>query len=575
MTKRFLVTTALESTWPEDRSIIFLGEWCKLFDRKELWESFDSITVDYVYNNRDLLLEDYKYSITLYEKLLPLISGELNKVHKVNYNINFWRILIGPWLIFFIQILRERWQQIYCLQDMGLELETFVSLENGSEVPLDNHEFSTFFISDRWNYFIYSFIISNYTKMTFSKININECIKSESKRKGWLLVYGFSFRYLSCLNRARCKLFGIIPFNYRLIKTYLLHGIFDLKFPRYYFPKKDKKNRSEIILDFKPSNDFEHCLLNIIPLQIPRIYLEYFRGALDYSESFNYGKNFNSIATTDVYYNDLFKFWIANNICKNVKLFCLQHGGGYGIMKWGTNEYHEISISDQFLTWGWDDINSSKVRSFYCLKENPFNQNSERDSENILLILNALPRYSYKLSSEPCASQFLTYIKDQLSFLDLLPMEIYSKLVVRLYTNDYDWNIAGRLKEKNPNINIPSTDTPLSKLIQKSKLIIATTNSTSYIESLEANFPTIIFWDPEFWELRNDAISVFHLLKKVGIFHTEAKSAALHLTKIHLDVMQWWLSVEVQNARTLFVDKFCKGKVGAYNLIPNCLNGMQ
>ena len=31
----FLVTTADENTWPENEKILFLGEWCRLYARKD------------------------------------------------------------------------------------------------------------------------------------------------------------------------------------------------------------------------------------------------------------------------------------------------------------------------------------------------------------------------------------------------------------------------------------------------------------------------------------------------------------------------------------------------------------
>jgi hypothetical protein len=34
-----LVTTALEETWPDDNQpVLFLGEWCRLYSKKPLWE---------------------------------------------------------------------------------------------------------------------------------------------------------------------------------------------------------------------------------------------------------------------------------------------------------------------------------------------------------------------------------------------------------------------------------------------------------------------------------------------------------------------------------------------------------
>ena len=36
-----LVTTALEETWQDSEHILFLGEWCKLYNQKLKWEKID------------------------------------------------------------------------------------------------------------------------------------------------------------------------------------------------------------------------------------------------------------------------------------------------------------------------------------------------------------------------------------------------------------------------------------------------------------------------------------------------------------------------------------------------------
>jgi sialic acid synthase SpsE len=45
MLTRVLVTTANEQTWPTDgnESVLFLGEWCKIYSRKCAWESLGKI----------------------------------------------------------------------------------------------------------------------------------------------------------------------------------------------------------------------------------------------------------------------------------------------------------------------------------------------------------------------------------------------------------------------------------------------------------------------------------------------------------------------------------------------------
>ena len=40
----YLVTTAEERTWPNKGRVVFLGEWCKKYDRMSEWLELDSIT---------------------------------------------------------------------------------------------------------------------------------------------------------------------------------------------------------------------------------------------------------------------------------------------------------------------------------------------------------------------------------------------------------------------------------------------------------------------------------------------------------------------------------------------------
>jgi putative transferase (TIGR04331 family) len=90
-------------------------------------------------------------------------------------------------------------------------------------------------------------------------------------------------------------------------------------------------------------------------------------------------------------------------------------------------------------------------------------------------------------------------------------------------------------------------------MIKRSRIFIATYNSTTYLETLAWNIPTIAFWNPDNWDLRENVRDDFELLKKVKILHDTPESAAEHLTDIWNDIPKWWNSKEVQEA----VLKFC------------------
>ena len=93
-------------------------------------------------------------------------------------------------------------------------------------------------------------------------------------------------------------------------------------------------------------------------------------------------------------------------------------------------------------------------------------------------------------------------------------------------------------------------------LIKQSRIYISTYNATTYLESLALNIPTIMYWNPTYWELRNDAIPYFELLKSAKIFYETPESAAKHMVDVWDDVSAWRQSDTVQTNRRLFSERY-------------------
>ena len=107
MKKKILVTTALKSTWDLENDMIFLGNWCEKYDNFENLDQKRYAISDYYWDDRSKLVEDYQYINRLYVKIFDQLKINLNEFHKVNLGNRFWKIVIGPWLITFLQILFE------------------------------------------------------------------------------------------------------------------------------------------------------------------------------------------------------------------------------------------------------------------------------------------------------------------------------------------------------------------------------------------------------------------------------------------------------------------------------------
>jgi len=94
--------------------------------------------------------------------------------------------------------------------------------------------------------------------------------------------------------------------------------------------------------------------------------------------------------------------------------------------------------------------------------------------------------------------------------------------------------------------------------MSESRLVIVTYIGTTYLEAFAANYPTILFWNPDHNEIRLSAKPYFDILRQVGILHDCPESAAEKVNEIYLGPLSWWLSSEVQEAKDKFCDQFAR-----------------
>jgi putative transferase (TIGR04331 family) len=149
-------------------------------------------------------------------------------------------------------------------------------------------------------------------------------------------------------------------------------------------------------------------------------------------------------------------------------------------------------------------------------------------------------------------------LEDQYNFVKALSQRIKSKLVVRLFVPDWGWDQASRWNEKFPEIHLNSGSGSIDTLMSDCRLYIATYNATTFLESLSNNIPTIAFWNPEHWELRDQAKLYFDKLQKAEILFSCPEKAAAKVEEVWDNVDNWWTNAEVQEARLQFCDQYAK-----------------
>ena len=196
----FLITTPIKESWPtKNQEIVFLGEWCKLYEDRKILKDLKSHTVDYHWNDRKKLKKDFDYLNFLFEKTIPLIATKLNTIHKVNYTTKYWKLILGPWLMVFISATYDRWESIrLCFKNFSPSKTVELTYKLEDMIPICMQDFSKKIETDEWNHYIYSEIINyNNNNIFIEKINkdnfFNSKHKVEINFKKKLLKYCRSF----------------------------------------------------------------------------------------------------------------------------------------------------------------------------------------------------------------------------------------------------------------------------------------------------------------------------------------------------------------------------------------------
>ena len=90
------------------------------------------------------------------------------------------------------------------------------------------------------------------------------------------------------------------------------------------------------------------------------------------------------------------------------------------------------------------------------------------------------------------------------------------------------------------------------------KLLILKESGTTLCIAMAANIPVICFWDPKSMGLCHQALPYFDELKRVGIIHDTAQSAAQKVNEISDNIDNWWQKPSVQKARKQFAWRYAR-----------------
>jgi len=565
---RYLITSAHESAWKFDRPVLFLGEWCRLYDRKSLWSEMDAIVATPYGMGDGQKARDFAYIQSIVGQLLPELAAALNAFHHTRHSQRYWHIVLGSWLYRYVRVVFNRYHTLE--QALSLyEVNGTTVFESGgySLATTDSLSFTVACHDDLWNHVLYSKILEYWgnveTELVSGPLQGVSGYVAELPGNARKNIKSLALKVVAKLGQRLCRRHDAFIINSYLsrkeeMKLQLSLGQFPQLWrrPRLEAVASNADLRRQFGLQCDNHQGFEHFVRTQLGEMLPSCFLEGYGQLVEFSQDMPWPSEPRFVYTSNNFDSDeVFKVWVGGKVERGIPYFAGQHGNNYGALL-GSDTWPELVTSDRFFTWGWSNDDPRIVPAFVFKTAGQKRQGYDSNGGLLLIELHPAPR----LGPEDDYFDFCIYQEEQFRFTGSLPHDISQQLTVRLhsYYKCFHWFDEQRWKDFNPHTRLETGTVDIRKLIEQSRLIVHSYDSTGILETLSQNIPTLCFWHGGLDHLLPSAKPYYELLRSAGILadtpEQAAKLVALHWNSID----EWWLSNKVQDARMEFCEHFAR-----------------
>lgn len=538
---------------------------------------FSKCSKSNIFKKDDVILKDvilkkkneFLYLKNINNKILKILKKQLNKEFKIKRNDKYWIILLYPWLCHYTAFLYSKWKVAKFLKKTNVKFKVEDSVSENSIINLDHENFVRNCLSDYYNFYylkkIFRFI--RFKNVIFIKKKlINEY---DTKKKNFLnfnliliyakiLIYKILFSYFVKNSKIyfddflfpkkkfyilcfKLKIFPLLNHNFILPRKLLNKKIYDLEL-------RDKiKN---YVTKSKNKDSFFRFVLSDISSNIPMSYIE------NYSKNRSLVKNLseikkNIITGSSLFYDDIFKIYLAEAINNGSKLIFIDHG--MQIQKFGGFLGYENLISNKLILWN-KRLKSNKI--FYLPPSLPIidkkiNLNQKKKINCTILFVEA-HKYLFKFQSVPSLYNSIFQFSDIVKMVKSFDKNIRN--VVKFRNKNYSsFHANQRFERIFGKSMIDNHSRSFFKTLENSKLIIATYPQTAYFESIFSNTPTILILFKDHWIFEKKLEKYLNLFLKLNMAFYNIKDAVNFVNKNWNKLSDWWSSVNVQEARKAYI----------------------
>ena len=523
-----------------------------------------------------------KTALRLYERVLHTLAGYLNQVHGKRYSLRYWRILVGPWLIHFVSAFFDRFIRVRRMLP-NVSLNDFALIDRRSfATPFDAYDFLDLAYeryADLYNAQLYSQIIdalglgrqvsTNRSRFNWSDRKPRPASPREKVSTSVLSVAEATFNRLSGRSSPEIMLQGQISLRDAIRirqRSSRRIGLYPYAFPRNWRFHPDMQSESRSAIGALNGHSLiEQTLFAVLPENLPSIFIEGYDRSREHALSAPRCARPRVICSFGgLWYNEMAQYYAAEATEHGSRLIMSQIGSGYGISNHSEIEAHERRIADRFFCWGWSTLDGDpKLKNVPAIKLSRRLSTKPRRSTRktkILFCSNAHPRYLIRFHSFPVSTQWQAFFSDTVTFIKRLPPRLIGNLSFRIYRVDYGWRQREMLQTTFPKLDIDDGAQPFAKSARQAKVVVCDHPGTIMLETLSWNVPTIVFFNPRYWEMRPYAQTHLDGLRRAGILFNTPTDAARQLQAVYHRASDWWASDSVQSAASNFTRDFAMSR---------------
>lgn len=568
-----LVTTALRDFWPENGPVWLLSPACLLDpgDSSESTRWTVKGTIRDPWGDQAERNCAYEHIDAIVDKLRVELASRLNRLHSVQRSVRYWEILIGSWLTYFVPVIYDRYHRLLQAQRQLGAFTTIVLDRRMFRTPATTIDFVIAASDDPFNLQIYSDLMMRLgmagtcTEQAPRPTAANAVIM---RGRGWgrrFLYRAYELMY-GALNTSlgwRASVVAVKP----LLPLYLeialaarTRGRFwPFHAPSYVASAAMVLRQSVLREELRPDpagNDgtVERVISEMAADYLPTCFVEDFVTVEHHVDRVYRGMTPRWIMSMgEWHFDEGFKRWAARCHEGGVGLIGGQHGLNYGVLRHLPSRRHEMRVTDRYLTWGWDDEQTTTVPTPASYLIQVRERNDAVRTVGILYCSTAESRYPVTNLYE-----FERYFERQERFFRALPEDLLPCVTYRPFPESYGRNVSGHVRAMSPHITVEFGRAPLPQRLATARVAVVDNLSTAFAEALICNTPTLLMFDPEEERFLDSARPAIDRLVALHVAHETPETAARWLAEVYDDPAPWWSSAELQDAIREFVHSFAR-----------------